>query len=67
MCTKCGDLEAKIKRLQSRWDYIKADSAGTRAVLRLLTNGNGAPDDFDEMIDRIISGHLSSEMARLED
>ena len=38
----------------ARWNYIKADPDGARALLLLLKNGKGTPDDFDTMVDRII-------------
>ena len=39
---------------KKRWEYIKSDPEGARALLLLLAAGKGTPDDFDTMIDRII-------------
>ena len=39
---------------KKRWDYIKADPEGARALLILLKEGKGTLDDFDTMVDRII-------------
>jgi hypothetical protein len=40
--------------LNARWGYIKTDIEGARALLILLRDGKGTPDDFDTMVDRII-------------
>jgi len=39
---------------KTRWDYIKSDPDGARALLILLREGKGTSDDFDTMVDRII-------------
>lgn len=39
---------------KKRWEYIKTDPEGARALLLLLQHGKGTADDFDVMIDRII-------------
>jgi len=39
---------------EKRWEYIKADPDGARALLLLLEQGKGSPTDFDTMVDRII-------------
>ena len=46
-----NDSEAVYRK---RWDYIKADPDGARALLILLREGKGTPDDLDTMVDRII-------------
>jgi hypothetical protein len=46
--------QAEVERLRNRWKYIKVDQDGARALLLLLKNGKGTPDDFDTMVDRII-------------
>lgn len=48
----CGHNE--LPCYAARWNYIKADPDGARALLLLLKNGNGTPDDFDAVVDRII-------------
>jgi hypothetical protein len=47
-------IEAERDMLQSRWDYIKTDISGARALLLLLREGKGTSDEFDTMVDRII-------------
>ena len=39
---------------KKRWEYIKSDPMGARALLLLLDEGKGTPNDFDTMVDRII-------------
>uniref|UniRef100_A0A6H1ZD04 Uncharacterized protein n=1 Tax=viral metagenome TaxID=1070528 RepID=A0A6H1ZD04_9ZZZZ len=39
---------------EKRWEYIKSDPEGARALLLLLKHGKGSPNDFDTMVDRII-------------
>ena len=44
----------KEELYKKRWEYIKEDIDGARALLLLLKNGKGTFDDFDTMVDRII-------------
>lgn len=37
----------------ARWEYIKAEPDAARHLLRLLQDGKGTADDFDDMIDRV--------------
>jgi len=39
---------------KKRWNYIKDDPDGARALLLLLKNGKGTGAEFDLMVDRII-------------
>ena len=39
---------------KKRWEYIKSDPGGARALLLLLKERKGSLDDFDTMVDRII-------------
>lgn len=51
------NLESGMTELdiyKARWAYIKTDIEGARALLILLRDGKGTPDDFDTMVDRII-------------
>lgn len=45
---------------KKRWDYIKSDPDGARALLILLREGKGTPDDFDTMVDRIIESRANA-------
>lgn len=45
---------------RARWNYIKADPDGARALLILLREGKGTHDDFDTMVDRIIESRKNS-------
>jgi len=45
---------------KKRWEYIKSDPDGARALLLLLKAGKGSPDDFDTMIDRIIESRVNA-------
>ena len=45
---------------KKRWEYIKADPDGARALLLLLKEGKGSPDDFDTMVDRIIESRFNA-------
>jgi len=49
-----NETRRKCRILKKRWEYLKADPDGARALLLLLKNGKGTPDDFDTMVDRII-------------
>lgn len=49
-----AEKDKEIARLKARWEYIKTDIEGARALLILLRDGKGTPDDFDTMVDRII-------------
>jgi hypothetical protein len=53
-CEHVDNLERELKTATARWEYIKADTRGARAILLLLENGKGTPADFDTMVDRII-------------
>ena len=44
----------ELETYKARWAYIKKDIEGARALLILLRDGKGTPDDFDTMVDRII-------------
>jgi len=46
--------------LLDRWNYIKADIDGARALLLLLKNGKGTPQDFDTMVDRVILSRVGA-------
>jgi hypothetical protein len=46
--------------LLDRWSYIKADVDGARALLLLLKNGKGTPQDFDTMVDRVILSRVGA-------
>ena len=45
---------------EKRWEYIKSDPDGARALLLLLREGKGTPDDFDTMVDRIIESRTNA-------
>lgn len=49
-----AEKDKELARLKARWEYIKTDIEGARALLILLRDGKGTPDDFDTMVDRII-------------
>lgn len=53
-CKHVDDLERELSVAVKRWEYVKADPHGARALLLLLEHGKGTPDDFDTMVDRII-------------
>ena len=46
---------------KKRWEYIKSDPDGARALLLLLKHEKGTPNDFDTMIDRIIESRRCSD------
>ena len=46
--------------LLDRWNYIKDDIDGARALLLLLKNGKGTPQDFDTMVDRVILSRVGA-------
>ena len=48
------NTEDRLRVYRERWEYIKTDIDGARALLLLLRDGKGTPDDFDTMVDRII-------------
>lgn len=52
--TTIEELQARVKQLEARWNYIKTDIEGARSLLLLLDAGKGTPKDFDTMVDRII-------------
>ena len=60
------DLKADITRLDARWDYIKTDPVGARALLLLLINGKGSSEDFDTVIDRIIESRAIDNRSKSE-
>jgi len=45
---------------KTRWEYIKSDPDGARALLLLLRECRGTPDDFDTMVDRIIESRTNA-------
>ena len=45
---------------KQRWEYIKSDADGARALLLLLKQGRGTPEDFDTMVDRIIESRANA-------
>lgn len=56
---------------KKRWEYIKTDPNGARALLLLLREGKGTPEDFDTMVDRVIESRskagkgVGDEMSKL--
>ena len=50
----------RAAKIQCRWDYIKDDIDGARALLLLLKQGKGTRDDFDTMVDRIIESRQAN-------
>jgi hypothetical protein len=54
------NLKVRIEELEQRWDYIKADPEGARALLLLLHAGKGTANDFDTMVDRIIESRKAA-------
>jgi hypothetical protein len=58
--TNDGGATVPCISLLDRWNYIKADIDGARALLLLLKNGKGTPQDFDTMVDRVILSRVGA-------
>ena len=58
--TTDGGATVPCISLLDRWNYIKSDIDGARALLLLLKNGKGTEKDFDTMVDRVILSRVGA-------